>query len=125
VHKDVVIMWKNKVRSLDWDGIFGSSVIKHVTSQKSVAYDFQYDPHTNWRLWVLIPVEVFRSLSIYLIFQDAQWPSRSAQLRQSNLSRVKVCQHRQSHHHLPASCVDNLGASMSHSPLSIHSLRQG
>jgi hypothetical protein len=39
-------MWKNKERSADWGGVFGLSIIKHVTLQNIVAHDFQYDPRT-------------------------------------------------------------------------------
>jgi hypothetical protein len=44
VYKEVAIMWKNKERSVDRGGVFGLSIIKHVTLQKIVAHDFQYDP---------------------------------------------------------------------------------
>jgi hypothetical protein len=44
VYKEVVIMWKNKERSVDGGGAFGLSIIKHVTLQKIVVHDFQYDP---------------------------------------------------------------------------------
>jgi hypothetical protein len=37
-------MWKNKERSVDCGGVFGLSIIKHVTLQKIVAHDLQYDP---------------------------------------------------------------------------------
>jgi hypothetical protein len=43
VYQEVTIMWKNKERSVDWGGVFGLSIIKHVTSQKIVAHDFQYE----------------------------------------------------------------------------------
>jgi hypothetical protein len=46
VYKEVAIMWKNKKRSVDQGGVFGLSIIKHVTLQKIVAYDFRYDPCT-------------------------------------------------------------------------------
>jgi hypothetical protein len=36
-------MWKNKERTVDLDGVFGLSIIKHVTLQRIVAHDFQYD----------------------------------------------------------------------------------
>jgi hydroxymethylpyrimidine/phosphomethylpyrimidine kinase len=32
------------VRSAQHGGVFGLSIIKHVTLQKIVAHDFQYDP---------------------------------------------------------------------------------
>jgi hypothetical protein len=35
-------MWKNKERSVDWGGVFGLSIIKHVTLQKIVAHDFHH-----------------------------------------------------------------------------------
>ncbi|PNF14105.1 hypothetical protein B7P43_G01068, partial [Cryptotermes secundus] len=44
VYKKVAIMWKNKERSIDLGGVFGLSIIKHVTLQKIVAHDFQYNP---------------------------------------------------------------------------------
>jgi hypothetical protein len=37
VYKEVAIIWKNKERSVDWGGVFGLSIIKHVTLQKIVA----------------------------------------------------------------------------------------
>jgi hypothetical protein len=37
-------MWKNRERSVDLCGVFGLSIMKHVTSQKIVAHDFQYNP---------------------------------------------------------------------------------
>jgi hypothetical protein len=40
-------MWKNKERSVDRGGVFGLSLIKHVTLQKIVAHDFRYDPRTQ------------------------------------------------------------------------------
>jgi len=40
-------MWKNKERSVDYGGVFGLSIIKHVTLQKIVAHDFRYDPHIS------------------------------------------------------------------------------
>jgi hypothetical protein len=43
VYKEVAIIWKNKERSVDSGGVFGLSTIKHVTLQKIVAHDFQYD----------------------------------------------------------------------------------
>ena len=36
-------MWKNKESYVDSDGVFGLSIIKHVTLQKIVAHDFRYD----------------------------------------------------------------------------------
>jgi hypothetical protein len=47
VYKEVAIMWKNKERSVDWGGVCGLSIIKHVTLQKIVAHDFQYDPRIS------------------------------------------------------------------------------
>jgi hypothetical protein len=47
-------MWKNKERSVDWGGVFGLSIIKHVNLQKFVAHDFQYDPRIKImlaRIW--------------------------------------------------------------------------
>ena len=38
-------LWKNKERSVDYSGVFGLSILKHVTLQKIVAHDFWYDPH--------------------------------------------------------------------------------
>ena len=37
-------MWKNKESYVDYGGVFGLSIIKHVTLQKIVAHDFRYDP---------------------------------------------------------------------------------
>jgi hypothetical protein len=50
VYKEVAIMWKNKERSVDWGDVFGLSIIKHVTLQKIVAHDFQYDPYKRYTL---------------------------------------------------------------------------
>jgi len=36
-------MWKNKKSYVDLGGVFGLSIIKHVTLQKIVAHDFRYD----------------------------------------------------------------------------------
>jgi hypothetical protein len=44
VYKEVAIRWKNKERSVDCGGVFGLSIIKHVTLQQIVAHGFQYDP---------------------------------------------------------------------------------
>ena len=44
MYKEVAIMWKNKERCVDYGGVFGLSIIKHVTLQKIVAHDFRYDP---------------------------------------------------------------------------------
>ena len=46
MYKEVAIMWKNKERSVDYGGVFGLSIITHVTLQKIVAHDFRYDPCT-------------------------------------------------------------------------------
>ena len=43
VYKEVAIMWKNKESYVDKGGVFGLSLIKHVTLQKIVAHDFRYD----------------------------------------------------------------------------------
>jgi hypothetical protein len=47
VYKEVGIMWKNKERSVDLGGVFGLSIMKHVTLQKIVAHDFRYDPRIS------------------------------------------------------------------------------
>ena len=56
MYKEVAIMWKNKESYVDEGGVFGLSIIKHVTLQKIVAHDFRYDPrNVNWRhlsLWI-------------------------------------------------------------------------
>ena len=44
MYKEVAIMWKNKESYVDYGGVFGLSIIKHVTLQKIVAHDFRYDP---------------------------------------------------------------------------------
>ena len=44
VYKEVAIMRKNKESYVDLGGVFGLSIIKHVTLQKIVAHDFRYDP---------------------------------------------------------------------------------
>ena len=55
VYKEVAIMWENKESNVDEAGVFGLSIIKHVTLQKIVAHDFQYDPRTLTLLRVPIP----------------------------------------------------------------------
>jgi hypothetical protein len=45
VYKEVVIMWKNKERSVDSGVVFSSSMIN--TLQKIVAHDFQYDRRSS------------------------------------------------------------------------------
>ena len=42
MYKEVEIMWKNKESYVDEGGVFGLSIIKHVTLQKIVAHDFRY-----------------------------------------------------------------------------------
>ena len=42
-------MWKNKESYVDKGGVFGLSIIKHVTLQKIVAHDFRYDPRNIFR----------------------------------------------------------------------------
>ena len=37
MYKEVAIMWKNKESYVDYGGVFGLSIIKHVTLQKIVA----------------------------------------------------------------------------------------
>ena len=44
MYKEVAIMWRNKESYVDEGGVFGLSIIKHVTLQKIVAHDFRYDP---------------------------------------------------------------------------------
>ena len=46
MYKEVAIMRKNKESYVDYVGVFGLSIIKHVTLQKIVAHDFRYDPRT-------------------------------------------------------------------------------
>jgi hypothetical protein len=36
-------MRKNKESYVEWGGVFGLAIIKHVTLQKIVAHDFRYD----------------------------------------------------------------------------------
>ena len=43
MYKEVAIMWKNKESYVDEGGVFGLSIIKHVTLQKIVADDLRYD----------------------------------------------------------------------------------
>ena len=47
MYKEVAIMWKNKESYVDYGGVFGFSIIKHVTLQKIGAHDFRYDPRTS------------------------------------------------------------------------------
>ena len=49
VYKEVAIMWKNKGSYVDWGGVFGLSIMKHVTLQKIVTHDFRYDPRNSLR----------------------------------------------------------------------------
>ena len=44
MYKEVAIMWKNKESYVDYGGVFGLSIIKHIALQKIVAHDFRYDP---------------------------------------------------------------------------------
>ena len=46
VYKEVAIMWKNKESYVDSGGVFGFSIIKHITLQKTVAHDFRYYPRS-------------------------------------------------------------------------------
>ena len=46
MYKEVAVMWKNIESYVDYGGVFGLSIIKHVTLQKIVAHDFRYDPRT-------------------------------------------------------------------------------
>ena len=50
MYKEVAIMWKNKEGYVDKGGVFGLSIIKHVTLQKIVAHDLRYDPRNSKRL---------------------------------------------------------------------------
>ena len=58
--KEVVIMWKNKERSVDYSGVFGLSIIKHVTLQKIVTHGFRYNPHTciTWYIWKFMKKDI-------------------------------------------------------------------
>ena len=47
VYKEVAIMWKIKESYVDEGGVFGLSIIQHVTLQKTVAHDFRYDPRIS------------------------------------------------------------------------------
>ena len=47
MYKEMAIMWKNKENYVDYDGVFGLSIIKHVTLQKIVVHDFRYDPRNT------------------------------------------------------------------------------
>ena len=61
-------MWKNKESYVDEGGVFGLSIIKHVTLQKIVAHDFRYGPR-NIKLssvrrtssWHLLFIELWNS----------------------------------------------------------------
>ena len=55
VYKEVAIMWKNKESYVDYGGVFGLSIIKHVTLQKIVAHDFWYDPHNLVKTFLYFP----------------------------------------------------------------------
>ena len=41
-------MWKNKESYVGEGGVFGLSIIKHVTLQKIVAHDFRCDPRNRF-----------------------------------------------------------------------------
>ena len=56
MYKEVAIMWKNKESYVDKGGVFGLSIIKHVTLQKIVAHDFRYGP----RIWMLKNEGIYR-----------------------------------------------------------------
>ena len=49
MYKEVAIMWKNKESYVNEGGVFGLSIIKHVTLQKIVAHDFRYDSRITLR----------------------------------------------------------------------------
>ena len=51
MYKEVAIMCKNKESYVDYGGVFGLSIIKHVTLQKIVAHDFRYVPR-KYGVWV-------------------------------------------------------------------------
>ena len=53
MYKEVAIMWKNKESYVDEGGVFGLSIIKHVTLQKIVAHDFRYFPRTTSKFEIL------------------------------------------------------------------------
>ena len=44
----MAIMWKNKESYVGEGGVFGLSIIKHVTLQKIVAHDFRCDPRNRF-----------------------------------------------------------------------------
>ena len=58
VYKEVTIMWKNKESYVDEGGVFGLSIIEHVTLQKMVAHDFRYDP----RICISCYIEIISKL---------------------------------------------------------------
>ena len=69
VYKEVAIMWKNKESYVHEGGVFGLSIIKHVTLQKNVAHDFRYDPrishHIFWKLWQ-VPEWGYESVNMWV-----------------------------------------------------------
>ena len=69
MYKEVVIMWKNKERSVDQGGVFGLSIIKHVTLQKIVAHDFRYDP----RIYVVFMQNILYSFPILMKLEFSRW----------------------------------------------------
>ena len=68
MYKEVAIMWKNKESYVDEGGVFGLSIIKHVTLKKIVAHDFRYDPRTLKYSKKSSPINTLKSEFITLGF---------------------------------------------------------
>ena len=69
MYKEVAIMWKNKESYVDYGGVFGLSIITHVTLQKIVAHDFRYDPRTflNSILYGKLPNALHTYIHTYIL----------------------------------------------------------
>ena len=63
-------MWKNKESYVDQGGVFGFSIIKHVTLQKIVAHDFRYDPRITGYLTIEVTVVNIHTVPPSVSFQN-------------------------------------------------------
>jgi hypothetical protein len=69
VYKEVAIVWKNKEKSVDCGGEFSLSLIKHVTLQKIVAHDVQYDPRIIYQLFIALNLTETQFAYTYVNFE--------------------------------------------------------
>jgi hypothetical protein len=76
VYKEVAIMWKNKESYVDWGGVFGLSIIKHIILQQIVAHDFRYELRTFAALFP--PFSTFFSISACPVLSSLVSPYQSS-----------------------------------------------